>query len=98
MLAQKWRYTLKLKDLLASGEGPDFDYDAHALEIAGKMSERIKAFMGKLRMQGDLYCDLDEIVDMFDDISKDVSADADDFNYDMEQLYDVCDRHRVWVE
>ena len=107
-----WLYTLELKELLAQDKGEDFDYAAHAVEIAPEVSKRVRDLMERtnkatatrvLDRQGDLYVELDEVADMLDDIAKFKPEDDVDpqvaLNDCLGMLYDIGDSgHRVWVK
>lgn len=108
-----WLYTLQVKDLLVSGKGEDFDYDAHAVEIAGTIRDRIRELAEKAeqspafmkRRQGDDFADeLSDLVDRFDEV---VDANPEHcrdgaaamLNDALSELYDVGDEgHRIWIK
>jgi hypothetical protein len=107
-----WLYTLEVKDLLAQDKGDDFDYDAHAVEIAPTIRDRIRALAARvdkavsepvLNRQGALFAEeLEDVAQLFDEVA-DMKPPNDEpkraLNFALSELYDLGDsRHRIWIK
>lgn len=85
-----WKQTVDIKSIL--GDDPDPPVEV----IQAKAKKVVDMFDAKIK-EDDRSMDLYEAVGEFDCLSRDEDADADAFNDCLTQLYDACDRDRIWL-
>jgi hypothetical protein len=85
-----WKYTLKLKDLLSHADLNEGELD----ELNQGVSERIESFLENNKgLDEGLRFDLIDLGQEFL-----LCESVEEFNCILSCVYDVCDKHRVWVK
>ena len=95
----KWIYKLKLKDLLTEEETHE-----SVVVTAHGFVKRLNEFLQRLKQlellarNEEVEEGIEGIIGLFEGLIEDDNSNVNDFNRSMDILYDVCDRHRVWVD
>lgn len=91
-----WKHELKLKDLWQDRSG---DHDEQARQVAPVVAERVMALSKRLATKDpSLAMDLEEVADGFECVAEEEGEDASEtFNVFLRDLYDLGDRHRIWI-
>jgi hypothetical protein len=90
----RWKHELKIKDLFLHLEG---DQDENAKKVAPEVSARVAALSKRLTSKDPmLSSDLEEIADSFSVVHED-DEPSEMFNGVLSDLYDLGDRHRIWI-
>ncbi len=74
--------------------------DSLTIEQKGKMvAEKIQNLLNKVTIE--YYCgdDLEDLIEDFKHIDgSEETSSTEEFDYAMEQLYDMADRYNIWIE
>lgn len=87
----EWKYRIKIKDCFV--DDPNSLTEKEVIQIGQNIAERIRKFNQKLDVNSICYDDLDNIQDSFCHVET-----VDDIDLQLDQLYDICDENRIWVE
>ncbi len=83
-----WKYKINIADIVK-----DYDSDEENIGFMGKaVAQRIQDSL-VYKEQLFLRTDLDEIIELFED-----SCSECEFDYALNELYDLCDDELIWVE
>lgn len=86
-----WQYKLKFKDTFVD--------DPHSLNryqidnLTARMAGRIRGFTKRVNNNEDLVNDLETIAEELQ-----ICDDIESIDFVIDNMYDVCDSYRIWVE
>lgn len=86
-----WKYTLQLKDAFVD-DAEDLNEEA-VVGLSATLAERITKFVSTLSANNELRFELEDIAWEMANCTEIHEIDGV-----LEQLYDICDAHRVWVK
>ncbi len=87
----EWKYRIRIKDCFV--DDPNSLTEKEVIQIGQNIAERIRKFNQKLDVNSILYDDLDNLQDSFCNVET-----VDDIDYYLDNMYDICDENRIWVE
>lgn len=103
----EWKATIRLKHLI-SHDDAQWDESRNAIVKAlqfkreqwSNLLEKSKPRIFPLGFLGNTVEDIEDSLSQFGEIivSLECAGDMEQVNYDLDELYDWCDDHRIWID
>lgn len=88
----RWDYKLHIRDLVDEGSSAEA-INAKKMVIAARLKTFVEDLPG---YEDDMRDDFERMAQDFEDIPEEDNLNA--FNWELGNLYDLCDAYRVWVK